>query len=75
VYLSHGSGDASNEMIASAIEVCQEIMSGKADDIPFNFMGKEAFIAKDIGEDMNRTDGGLANIIYDKSKVFAKKTV
>lgn len=73
VYLSHGSGDASNKMIASAVDVCREIMSGEADDIPFHFMGQEAFIAKAIGEDMNRTDGGLANIIYDKNKVFAGK--
>jgi len=74
VYLSHGLGDASKEMIASAIEVCNDIISGNADDIPFNFMEKQAVLAKTIGEDRNRTDGGLANIIYDKNKVFVKKT-
>jgi len=69
VYLSHGDGDAPKEMIASVIEVCEDIKAGKSDDVPFNFLGEVAYIAKAIDPTMKRTDGGLGNIVYNKDKV------
>lgn len=70
VYLSHGSGDAPKEMLDSVIAVCDEIKTGRADDIPFNFMEYKAFIAKEIGNSgIERADGGLGNIIYSKEKI------
>jgi hydroxyacylglutathione hydrolase len=69
VYLSHGEGDASKDMIASVIEVCEDIKAGKSDDVPFNFLGEVAYIAKSVNPAMQRTDGGLGNIVYNKNKV------
>lgn len=37
---------ASKDMIRSVIEVCDTIMKDQADDVPFNFMGQQAFVAK-----------------------------
>ncbi len=73
VYLSHGLGDASKDMLSSVIDVCDDIMLGKADDVPFYFMGQQAFLAKEVGEDKIRVDGGLGNIVYNKNKVFMGK--
>lgn len=71
VYLSHGDGDAPKDMISSVIQVCEDIKSNQADDIPFNFMGNKAFIAKaiDPNDPVKRVDGGLGNILYSKEKV------
>ena len=69
VLLSHGMSVAPKEMIDSVIGVCQDIIQGKTDDIPFDFMGRQAYIAKAMGEDHKRVDGGLGNIVYDKNKI------
>jgi hydroxyacylglutathione hydrolase len=69
VYLSHGEGDASKEMIGSVIQVCEDIKTGKSDDLPFHFMGETAYIAKAINSTMMRIDGGHGNIVYRKEKV------
>lgn len=68
-YLCHHVMTASKDMIAHVIEVCDEILDGKADDIPFEFMGHHAFVAKKANERFERVDGGEGNIIYDKEKV------
>lgn len=68
-YLCHHVMTASKDMIAHVIEVCNDILDGKADDIPFEFMGHHAFVAKKANERFERVDGGEGNIIYDKEKL------
>lgn len=68
-YLCHHVMTASKDIIAHVIEVCDEILDGKADDIPFEFMGHHAFVAKKANERFERVDGGEGNIIYDKEKL------
>ena len=68
--LCHHVIKASADMILSVIEVCDEVMAGKADDVPFNFMGREAFVAKKANERFERLDGGEGNIIYSKNKIW-----
>jgi hydroxyacylglutathione hydrolase len=70
VYLSHGDGDAPKEMLDSVLEVCEDIRAGRTDDVPFDFMGYTAYIAKETDQNMRRLDGGLGNIIYSKEKVY-----
>ncbi len=72
VLLSHGFGVAPKEMLTSVQSVCQDIMGGKADDLPFSFMGKQAYIAKAIGEDKRRSDGIWGNVVYNKNNIFPK---
>lgn len=73
VYLSHGVSEASKGMIESVIKVCDDILNGTTDDIPMNFMGNQAYIAKAVGNDRGRIDGGLGNIIYNKNNVWKTK--
>ena len=70
VCLCHHVITASSNMMKSVIKVCDEILAGKADDIPYEFMGQQAYIAKSINEKFERMDGGEGNIIYDKSKII-----
>ena len=69
-YLCHHVMTASKDMLAHVIEVCDEILEGKADDILFEFMGHHAFVAKRANERFERVDGGEGNIVYDKEKLI-----
>ena len=75
VLLSHGHrpGEQAPDfsgMIESGIGVCDDILKGDVDDVPFNFMGRtDGVVAKATNAAGARVDGGLANIVYDKSKI------
>jgi glyoxylase-like metal-dependent hydrolase (beta-lactamase superfamily II) len=57
-------------MIESGIGVCADILKGNVDDVPFSFMGRtDGVVAKATDVVGRRVDGGLANIVYDKSKI------
>ncbi len=69
---SHGLGDGCPEMIDNVIAVCDDILSGKSDRVPFRgFGGEEALIAKamDFGR-FCRADGGEGNVIYAPNKII-----
>lgn len=70
IYLSHGPGrEYPVGLIDEVLEVCEDIKSGNVDDLPFEFMGKKAFIAKAMDADGGRPDGKLGNIVYNKERV------
>ena len=70
VYLSHGPGDGSVKLIDGVIQVCQDIMDGKTDDVPFGFKDSKGFLAKAEIERDVRIDGGVGNVIYSKDRIF-----
>jgi hydroxyacylglutathione hydrolase len=72
VLLSHRQSCAPREMIESVIAVCDDILAGRADDMPFEFMGHQAVVAKAMVMDLThpgRLDGGLGNIVYNRSRI------
>ena len=69
VYCSHGGGDLTVDYLQRLIEDCDNIMAGKDDKVPFEFMGQKANIAYEIGPDHNRLDGGIGNIVYDPQRI------
>ena len=68
-YICHHVMKASEKMLTNEIKVCDEVLEEKADDIPFDFMGYHAFIAKKANERFERLDGGEGNIVYNKEKL------
>lgn len=70
-YMMHHDRDASGELLSRMVDVCDDIIAGKADDMPFSFMGGNYFVAKNADERFKRLDGSEGNIIYNKAKVFA----
>jgi len=70
IYLSHGPGkDYPAALLDEVIEVCEDIKNGKVEDVPFEFMGKKAWIAKATKKDGGRLDGKLGNIVYNKARI------
>lgn len=64
VLLSHGDGEGAPDMLRRVIEVCDDILAGRADDQPFEFLGDGGLLAKACGPDGARLDGGRGNIVY-----------
>jgi hydroxyacylglutathione hydrolase len=69
ILLSHGTGESPKELLENIIQLCKEIKAGNADDVPFDFMGQRAYIAKKANDQFERVDGGVGNIIYSKEKI------
>ncbi len=68
---SHGSGNGCIDMINRVIAVCDDILSGKTDNVPFRGSdGTPACIAKAMNfARFCRADGGEGNIIYNPQKI------
>lgn len=67
VLLSHRPRDTKKEILDEIIQVCEEVINGISDKIPFEFNGYyQSYIAKKVNEeDYNiRADGKVGNIIY-----------
>ena len=69
VLLSHGRGSVPKSVLDDNIELCQTILDGKADDIPFDFLGAKQLLAKRVGKHFMREDGKFGNIVYNKNNV------
>lgn len=72
VFICHHAVDTGVDILDNMIEVCDTILCGKADDLPFQFRGYEAYIAKKCTPDFRREDGKSGNLIYSKDKIFRK---
>lgn len=70
VYMSHGMLSVDKKVLDGSIQVCEDILNGKADDQPFEFMGHQLKLAKAVDEQYHRIDGGLGNLVYNPKKVF-----
>lgn len=70
--LSHPIGAAPKSMLDEVIHLCDEILKGATDEVPYDYQGKPAFIAKAVDENMLRRDGVYGNIIFRKDKLRKK---
>lgn len=69
VFLCHHMMEAMPSIMDEVIEVCDDILAGNTDDIPFDFMGKQVYIAKAAEHGKPRKDGKWGNVVYDKQHV------
>lgn len=70
ILLSHGNGEGSPAMIDSVIEVCDEVLAGTAENIPFESPLGSGLIAKAMDfAHFCRADGGAGNVVYDPDKL------
>ena len=65
VLVCHGSGEEDKDIISKVIDVCDDIMGGRSDDIPFSLFGQSGYVAKAVGGNNVRLDGGSGNIVYN----------
>jgi glyoxylase-like metal-dependent hydrolase (beta-lactamase superfamily II) len=69
VFLSHGPYSVSPSVIDENIEVCDEILAGTDDKVPFSFMGREGlYVAKTVVNHV-RPDGKDGNIVYSSTHI------
>lgn len=68
-FLMHHDMEADGCLLSNMEQVCDDILFGNTDDIPFEFMGGRYFAAKAFGPGFQRLDGVEGNIIYNKEKV------
>lgn len=67
VLLSHKPRDTKKEILNEIIHVCEEVMAGRSDEIPFEFDGiYKAYVAKKVSEEEDniRVHGNVGNIVY-----------
>lgn len=69
VFISHHIMELGTDILQEMLDVCKDIKKGQADDVPFEFMGTQAYIAKKCNERFERLDGKSANLIYSKDKI------
>ena len=62
---SHGPAIQPKSIIRGVMDVADDILAGRDDKAPFEFMGQKALMGKAVGPDNNtRADGGAGNIVY-----------
>ncbi len=69
VFISHHQMEVHKEILQNVIQVCDAVLAGETDDVPFEFMGQQAYIAFSADEHMNRADGVDGNLIYSKERL------
>ena len=70
VYLCHHLMEVPPSIMDEVIAVCDDIMAGNTDDVPFDFMGMKAYIAKAVEPGQPRADGKLGNVVYAKEHIW-----
>lgn len=70
VFVSHGEMDAAPCILDDMSALCRDVMEGNTDDIPFEFMGMHAYIAKKMDSSYKRADGRAGNLVYSKEHIF-----
>lgn len=70
VFLSHGVCEVPKAVIDGVIQVCDDVINGNTDDVPFPFIDGVYSLAKAVDfPAMVRKDGGIGNIVYDKARL------
>lgn len=72
VLLCHGpDGQGTTDLIDSVVSVCDDILRGDTDDMPFQgFHGEPVCIAKAMDQTtFTRVDGGTGNIVYNPARI------
>lgn len=66
----HGSCESPMSLVDENIEVANEILEGKDDHVPFEYLGEHVWMAKEIDpETHTRKDGKSGNIVYSMEKI------
>lgn len=69
-FMMHHVIKASGALLKNVISLCDEILCGHVDDMPYEFMGQINYVAKKADNQFIRADGGEGNIIYSKQKIL-----
>lgn len=67
----HGTGELPFEIFDAVICVCNEVLAGDTDRIPYDLRGYRGFTAKArLPHSLRRVDGRMGNLLYREDKLF-----
>lgn len=69
VFLSHRDVDSSPRMLEEGIAVCENVLNGISDQVPFDFLGYHGNMAKEADENLKLADGTFFNMVYNPEKL------
>lgn len=71
----HGNGELPFEIFDAVIQVCNEVLEGNTDRVPYDLRGYVGFTAKARKpHSLDRVDGGYGNLIYREDKLWRWQT-
>lgn len=71
VYYSHPHNFGTKQVLSEMIGLCEEVMADGFEPVDFQAaLGEGVFLAKPVGADFSRLDGGVANMAYRPTRVF-----
>ncbi len=68
VWVSHGEAFVPKTIINTVLDTCETILKDKDDKVPFESMGRKAFIAARMDEN-GRIDKKIGNVVYSPDKL------
>ena len=70
----HGSGELPFAIFDGVIQVCNQVLAGETDRIPYELRGYQGFTAKARKpHSLDRVDGGYGNLIYREDKLWRRQ--
>ena len=70
----HGNGELPFAIFDAVIQVCEEVLAGNTDRIPYDLRGYKGFTAKARKpHSLDRVDGGYGNLIYREDKLWRRQ--
>ena len=70
----HGNGELPFSIFDGVIQVCQQVLDGDTDRIPYDLRGYRGFTAKKrLPHSLDREDGGFGNLIYREDKLWRRQ--
>ncbi len=65
VFMQHHVMDAVPNLLGDMLEVCDRVLAGTDDAVTRHVMGRDVKLAMDANGQMQRVDGGCANLLYN----------
>lgn len=70
----HGNGELPFAIFDGVIQVCQQVLDGDTDRVPYDLRGYRGFTAKKrLPHSLDREDGGFGNLIYREDKLWRRQ--
>lgn len=72
-FIMHNAIEAASDLLTNLTALCDDVLAGTDDRVPFAFNGKNVCFAKAIGPDFMRLDGKAGNLVYNPGRIRAGK--
>lgn len=70
---AHGTGSLPTDIWRRVLAVCEDVMAGKSDRVPYTFRDIPGLMAKACApHSLQRLDGGQGNLVYAEDCIFEK---